>query len=75
MKRIGETVRIAQGLLVARSPDDGFPDVGSAVMTEELDDVGYVVEIFGPVERPYVSITPNDDVNPASLLGAPLYAK
>ena len=75
MKRIGEAVRIAQGLIVVRAADDGFPSVGTKVLTEDLDDVGYVVEIFGPVDRPYSAITPNDDVHPAALLGAPLYAR
>lgn len=75
MKRIGEAVRVAQGLLVARSPDDGFPDVGTAVVDEDLEEVGYVVEIFGPVDRPFCAITPGDAVNPAALLGSPLYAR
>lgn len=75
MKRIGEAVRIAQGLIVVRSPDDGFPEVGTTVLSEDLEAVGEVVEIFGPVDRPYCSVTPNDDVHPAALVGGPLYAQ
>ena len=75
MKRIGEAVRIAQGVIVVRAPDDEFPDLGTTVLTDELDEVGEVVEIFGPVEQPYCSIAPDDDVHPAALLGAPLYAR
>lgn len=75
MKRIGEAVRIAQGNVVVRSPDEDFPAVGTSVLTEDLAEVGDVVEIFGPVEQPYCSISPNEDVNPASLLGSPLYAQ
>lgn len=74
MKRVGEVVRVAQGLAIVRSPDDGRPDVGDEVVDESLTVVGRVVDVFGPVERPYVAVTPDGDV-PATLLGEKVYAR
>lgn len=75
VKRAGTVVRVAQGLAIARCPDESYPDVGAAVVDESLSPVGRVVDVFGPVERPYVAVTPNDGVAPADLLGEKLYAK
>ncbi|MFC6835983.1 H/ACA ribonucleoprotein complex subunit GAR1 [Halomarina ordinaria] len=75
MKRVGEVVRTAQGLLVVRSPDDSHPGIGAGVLDENLDSVGRVVDVFGPVSRPYVAVTPESDVTPALLLGDALYTR
>ena len=75
MRRLGEVVSTAQGLLVVRCPDGGRPDIGATAVDESLDDVGRVVDVFGPVERPYLAITPDDGVSTATLLGAKLYAR
>ncbi|WP_254543923.1 H/ACA ribonucleoprotein complex subunit GAR1 [Halomarina pelagica] len=75
MKRVGEAVRTAQGLVVVRSPDRSHPDFGVQVLDENLDRVGRVVDVFGPVSRPYVAVSPDDDVRPAALLGTKLYAR
>jgi len=74
MKRVGDVTRTAQGLLIARSPDDGYPRLGTTVINEDLTEVGTVVSVFGPAERPYLAISP--DVEPlAPLVGATLYAR
>ncbi len=75
MKRVGEVVRTAQGLAVLRSPDEGYPDLGTAVVDQNLDPIGRVVDVFGPVERPYVAVSPIDGVAVAGLLGEKLYAR
>ena len=80
MKRVGDVVRVAQGLAVVRCPDgdhpDGdHPDIGRAVLTDDLNDAGRVVDVFGPVERPYLAVTPAADVRLATLVGKPLYAR
>jgi len=74
MHRLGEVMSTAQGLLVARLPDDDRPDVGATAVDESLDEVGRVVDVFGPVDRPYVAVTPDDD-HPDRLLGEKLYAR
>lgn len=75
MKRVGEVVRTAQGLAVVRCPGEDHPRLGTAVVDEDLETVGRVVDVFGPVERPYLAVSPADDVSPALLLGRPLYAR
>ncbi|QLD88084.1 H/ACA RNA-protein complex protein Gar1 [Natronomonas salina] len=75
MKRVGEVVRTAQGLAVVRCPDEEHPDVGDRVVDQDLDDVGEVVDVFGPVDRPYVAVSPADGVVLPNLLGKKLYAR
>ncbi|WP_254840181.1 H/ACA ribonucleoprotein complex subunit GAR1 [Natronomonas marina] len=74
MNRVGDVVRIAQGLLVVRAPDDATPEIGTPVVDETLADVGRVVDVFGPVERPYLAVSPADGIVLADLLGERLYA-
>ena len=75
MRRVGEVVRVAQGLAVLRSPDDSYADIGTPVVDEELDDTGRVVDVFGPVERPYLAVTPTGDTHLPALVGQALYAR
>lgn len=75
MQRAGQAVRTAQGLLILRAPSEEFPDVGSEIIDESLTTVGTLVDVFGPVERPYLAVTPADDQRPATFLGATLYAR
>lgn len=75
MRRIGEVVRTAQGLAIVRCPDADHPDVGTELVDEDLVDVGQVVDVFGPVSRPYIAVSPAEGVQVATLLGSPLYAR
>ena len=75
MRAIGEVVRTAQGLAVLRSDDDDHPDIGTEVVDERLETVGRVVDVFGPVERPYLAVSPADGVAVPTLLGERLYAE
>ncbi len=75
MKRVGEVVRTAQGLALLRSPDEGYPDLGTEVVDQNLEPVGRVVDVFGPVGRPYVAVSPVEEVTIAALLGQKLYAR
>ncbi len=74
MRRVGEVVRAAQGLAVVRAPGEEVPDVGARLVDESLEAVGEVVAVFGPVERPYLAVTP--DAEPvARLVGETVYAR
>lgn len=75
MRRAGDVVRTAQGLAVVRAPDADHVDIGAAVVDEDLDDVGRVVDVFGPVERPYLAVTPAEGRRLATLVGKTLYAR
>ncbi|WP_435349374.1 H/ACA ribonucleoprotein complex subunit GAR1 [Haloarchaeobius sp. HRN-SO-5] len=73
MKRVGEVVRVAQGLAIVRSDSDDHADIGTTVVDESLSEVGRVVDVFGPVSRPFVAVSADDD--PTTLLGGTLYAR
>ncbi|MFC6862552.1 H/ACA ribonucleoprotein complex subunit GAR1 [Halomicroarcula sp. GCM10025817] len=75
MRRVGAVVRTAQGLAVVRAPDETYADVGTAVVDEDLRTVGTVVDVFGPVDRPYLAVDPSDAVHLPGLLGQTLYAR
>lgn len=75
MKRVGEVVRTAQGLAVVRCAGAQRPDVGTTVLDDGLDPVGRVVDVFGPVDRPYAAVSPGHGTRADSLLGSKLYAR
>jgi RNA-binding protein len=75
MQRAGDVVRTAQGLAIVRCPGEDHVDIGAQVVDESLDAVGRVVDVFGPVDRPYVAVTPGDGVGLADLVGGKLYAR
>lgn len=74
MKRVGEIVGATQGVAVVRAPGDEHPGIGTTVIDEQLEDVGRVVDVFGPVDRPYLAVTPaRKSVVP--LVGNVLYSR
>jgi len=83
MRRIGAVVRTAQGLAVLRADavdDDDTAEtyrdeIGTTVLNDSLEEVGRVVDVFGPVSRPYLAVTPDDDVYLPSLVSSTLYAR
>ena len=75
MRRVGTVVRTAQGLLVTRAAADDSAEIGTMVLDDELDTVGRVVDVFGPVDEPYLAITPAGGVHAPSLVGKPVYAR
>jgi RNA-binding protein len=75
MRRVGEVVRVAQNIAVVRSPDGSHPDIGTGVVDEDLDELGRVVDVFGPVERPYLAVSPDGEVHLPALVGTKLYAR
>ena len=76
MRRVGTVVRTAGGLAIARGEaGEAPPEIGAGVVNESLSNVGRVVDVFGPVDHPYVAVTPANAVSLASLVGGPLYAR
>ncbi|WP_255170872.1 H/ACA ribonucleoprotein complex subunit GAR1 [Natrononativus amylolyticus] len=75
MRRVGHVTRTAQGLAILRAPDDDVVDIGTMVLNDSLETVGRVVDVFGPVERPYLAVTPEDSVHTPALVGSTLYAR
>jgi RNA-binding protein len=75
MRRLGTVTRTAQGLAIVRCDDDDAPDIGTMAVDESLSGVGRVVDVFGPVERPYLAVSPDDRIRLPDLLGTKLYAR
>lgn len=73
MQKAGTVVRIAQGLLVVRADAESIPQIGTPVVDENIDDVGQVVDVFGPTANPYLAIHPDENVHAPALLNATLY--
>jgi len=76
MKRLGRVVRTANGVAVTRPDGTGEPPgIGAEAVDESLAVVGRVVDVFGPVDRPYVAVNPTDGADLARLVGETLYAR
>ncbi|MFW6320982.1 MAG: H/ACA ribonucleoprotein complex subunit GAR1 [Halohasta sp.] len=75
MRRIGTVDRTAQGLGIVKIEGDDTPDIGLMVIDESLSTVGRIVDVFGPVDGPYVAITPTDSAALTDLVGTKLYAR
>jgi len=75
--RVGTVVRTAQGLAILRSPEDASAEhaIGTMVLDDSLDTVGRVVDVFGPVDQPYLAVSPTDHVHLPALLGTTMYAR
>lgn len=73
MKRAGEVVGVAQGLAIVRTPDETHPDIGTRLLEQDLSTAGQVVDVFGPVERPFLAVDTTN--SPAALLGVRLYSE
>jgi RNA-binding protein len=75
MQRAGDVVKTAQNVAVVRAESDDHPDIGTTVVDQDLDAVGRVVDVFGPVERPYLAVSPTDGVHLPRLVGQTLYVR
>lgn len=73
MKRLGTAVRTASGLVIVRT--DGTPRIGADAISESLDTVGTVVDVFGPVESPYAAVSPSGNATLSRFVGETLYTK
>jgi RNA-binding protein len=74
MQRVGTVSRTAQGVAIVQL-DGETPEIGTVVVDESLSRVGRIVDVFGPVDRPYAAISPAGGRSPASLVGSKLYAR
>ena len=75
MERLGTVSRTAAGVAVVRLDDDDRPEIGREVVDESLSTAGRVVDVFGPVARPYVAVSAAEGRSLAGLLGTKLYVR
>ncbi len=74
MKRLGKVLHISnRGSIIVRV--DKTPPLGnkSIVLDKQAQEIGTIVDIFGPVSNPYIAIRPRRDFNPEKLVGQMLY--
>lgn len=74
MRRLGAVVRVVAGKLVVRCPAETTPTIGETAVDEDLATAGRVVDVFGPVDRPYAVVAAEREAR-ATLLGARLYVR
>lgn len=74
MRRAGRVVARAQGVLVVRGAGGDPPDIGTTVVDAQLDALGTVVDVFGPVTRPYLAVSPTTP-GAADALSAVVYLR
>ena len=60
-----------EGLIIVRG--DAVPEHGNAVYDSKQKKIGTVKRIFGPVERPYISVAPSDKAAAANIPGKKVY--
>ncbi|AAG19695.1 MULTISPECIES: H/ACA ribonucleoprotein complex subunit GAR1 [Halobacterium] len=75
MERAGSVTRTAGTIAVVRTDADAHPPIGAMLVDQQLDTVGRVVDVFGPVERPYLAVSPDDGVHLPGLVGDTLYKR
>jgi len=45
------------------------------VLDKNAQEVGVIIDVFGPVKEPYVAVRPNRDYDTSKLVGQMLYLK
>ena len=76
MKRLGKVLHISKrGSIILRT--DKTPPVGSRsiVLDKKAQEVGTIIDVFGPVKEPYVAIRPKQDFDTTKLVGQMLYLR
>jgi RNA-binding protein len=72
LRRLGTVLHISkQGSIIVKT--DKTPPIGARVVDKKAQTVGKVLDVFGPVKTPYVSIAPKDKKNMEHLVGQVLY--
>ena len=59
MRRLSRIIHLSKsGNLIVRLDSDLYPRIGAKVFDSKLKEIGKVQDLFGPVARPYISISP-----------------
>ncbi|TFG26363.1 H/ACA RNA-protein complex protein Gar1 [Candidatus Thorarchaeota archaeon] len=74
LRRLGKVLHIStRGSIIIRT--EKTPPVGdkSLVMDKNAQEVGTIIDVFGPVKYPYISIKPKRGYDTKKLVGQMLY--
>ncbi|MHA2119471.1 MAG: H/ACA ribonucleoprotein complex subunit GAR1 [Candidatus Thorarchaeota archaeon] len=76
MRRLGKVLHISKrGSIIIQT--DKTPPIGgrSIVLDKKAQEVGTIIDVFGPVKTPYVAVRPKRKTDPNKLVGQLLYLK
>ena len=75
MKRLGKAVHLSRNrkLILRLEPGMDAPMLGETVFNSNLNRIGVVEDVFGPVRSPYVAVKLKVG-DPLTYIGKPLYA-
>ncbi|NWF97067.1 MAG: H/ACA RNA-protein complex protein Gar1 [Candidatus Thorarchaeota archaeon] len=72
MRRLGRISHVSQqGHLILRT--EKSPPIGAKVVDKKVKPVGTIIDVFGPVKEPYVSISPVKGVDTESIVDQVVY--
>lgn len=74
MRRLGKVLHVSnRGSIIIRT--EKTPPLGSnsLVMDKQAQEVGIIIDVFGPVKFPYVAIKPKRGYDTKKLVGQMLY--
>lgn len=76
MRRLGNALHVSKrGSLILRT--DKTPPIGpqALVLDKGANEIGTILDVFGPVTNPYVSIRLYEGIDAQKLIGQPLYLR
>lgn len=74
LERLGRVEEVTNnGRLIVTC--DVLPDIGDVVFDSGLNRIGTVKRIFGPIDKPYASVTPDTDRGTPKMKGIEIFYK
>jgi RNA-binding protein len=74
LRRLGTVLHVSnRGSIIVRT--EKVPPVGgkSMVFDKRAQEIGTIIDVFGPVRNPYLAIRPCKESDPTKLIGQVLY--
>jgi RNA-binding protein len=74
LRRLGIVLHISnRGSIIVRT--EKVPPIGnkSIVFDKRAQEIGIIVDVFGPVKNPYLAIRPQKEIDPKKFVGQVLY--
>jgi RNA-binding protein len=75
LKRLGTALHVVQKRLIVRGErtDGTIPRMKSWVVDQKRTRIGKVFDVFGPVDHPYIIVSPDRGIDIAACIGRKLY--
>jgi RNA-binding protein len=74
LRRLSKIIHLSKsGNLILKLESDIHPRLGDRVFDSRLKEIGRIQDIFGPVAKPYISISPTTP-DPSASVGKMAYS-